>query len=221
MSSITTITGHAEEPSWGRANPVRGAGYEDAARKFLVEFPIGSRLTADEFDEWAQAADLLPTPRDTDRKSDAWQAHLQRRHQLKYGINKAASHPRMQSDAFVVETIAMGLWEVRSPHFAISRNAMLSKIDSLINTKRKQLAYLMQSADWTVLPPHERAMAESLYDDIDMLKQRMELESEGLASKFRKLEFKLRKAVESGEVRPANGGIKAIIEGREIDDDAE
>lgn len=217
MNSITTIAGHIDEPSWGRANPARGAGYEDAARAFVVAFPVGSRLTAEEFDEWAQSGGLLPVPRDADRKSDAWQAHLQRRHQLKYSINKAGSHPRMQPNAFIIETIAMGTLEVRSPYFAISRSTMLNKIDSLINTKRKQLAYLMQSADWSVLPPHERAMAESLYDDIDMLKQRMDLESEGLAHKFRKLEVKLRKAVESGVVRPANGGIKAILDNRDVE----
>lgn len=215
--ALTVATIQSEEPVWGRANPRRGAGFEDAAIAFVHEFPIGGTLTAEQFDEWAMQVGLLKPPASRAKQSDAWQAHLQRRHQLKYGINKASAHPRMNTP-FIIETVGSGVWEVRSPHFAISRSTMLDRIESLIKTRRQQLAYLMQSADWAILPPHERTVAESLYDDIEMLKQRMELESQGLANKFAKLERKLRKAVERGDIKPANGGIRAIIDDRDLDD---
>lgn len=200
----------APEPSYGKANPRRGAGHEDKAIQFVRDFPVGTTLTAEEFDSWAQGHGFVRPPKSTDKQSDGWQAYLQRRHQLKDGITKASTHPRMDTP-FIIETLAMGVWEVRSPYRAISRTKMFDKIESVAVTRRKQLLYLMQSADWSVLPPHEKAFAESLMDDIDMFRQRLELEAEGLSNKFMKLERKLRKGVEEGQIQIRNGGIKGII----------
>src|SRR5690349_4656093 len=82
---------------WGKANPRRGAGHTDTALMFLRDHPVGETLTPEKFDEWAQRLGLLNVPTGAPKQSDAWLAHLQRRHQLRYNINKAATHPRMDT----------------------------------------------------------------------------------------------------------------------------
>lgn len=199
----------AEKP-WGSANPLRGANHEDTAASFVRDYPPGTTLKQDEFDEWAQRHGLLNVPTGAPKKSDAWLAHLQRRHQLRYNINMAGSHPRMEIP-FVVESIKGGNLEVRTPQLAISKCKLTDRLETLCVTKRRQLAYLMQSADWSGLPQHERIVAETLYDDIDMFQQKIELEATCLNGKFAKLESKLRRAVESGRIKPQNGGIRGLI----------
>jgi hypothetical protein len=212
MSTAIATYGGDNEKKWGQANPRRGATHEDTARSFVTRFPVGTTLSAEEFDEWAQSAELLKTPVSTRRDTDAWKAHLQRRHELKYSINQAGSHPRMDTP-FVIEVVAQGVWEVRAPQVAISRNKMLDRVESLTKTKRKKLAYLMQSADWSILPPHERAFAEALFDDIEMFQEQLNLSARALSSKFSKLENRLRRAVECGDIKPRNGGIRQIVDG--------
>lgn len=90
-------------------------------------------------------------------------------------------------------------------------------MSSLCITKRRQLGYLMQSADWSLLPPHERAFAESLYDDINSFARRVNDDAGDLSNKFRKLEGKLKKAIEGG-LESANGGIAAVLEAHGDDD---
>lgn len=192
------------------ANPRRGANHVDMALAFLHDHPVGTSLQPDAFDRWVQHRGFMNVPLGAPKDSDAWMAYLQRRHHLRYNINKAASHPRMQTP-FVIETVGPGLWEVRPPQVAISRTKMLAQMESLVGTKRKQLRYLMESADWSILPPHDRAIAETLYDDIDMFQRKVELETECLGQKFTKLEHKLRVALETGALRPQDGGIRALL----------
>lgn len=197
---------------WGKANPRRGANYEDRAREFVAAHPIGTTITAQEFDEWAWDNGYLPRlSADADKQSDAWKAHLQRRHELRTGLVRAGAHPRMDTP-FTIEHVAGGVYEICSPQVAISQTKMLARIESLTDRKRTQLRYLMQSADWSVLPAHERAFAEALFDDIEMFKDSLDLSIRSLDRKFDKLAHRLRKAVESGEIRPRNGGIKQIVD---------
>lgn len=202
---------------WGEANPRRGANHEIAALAFLRAFPVGTTLTAEAFDEWAQTKGLIKVPVSVKKKSDAWLAHLQRRHQLRYSINLAGSHPRMENP-FVIEAVGQNIWEVRSPETAIARNQTTKRIESLTQTRRKQLAFLMQSADWSALPPYERIFAESLYDDINAFGETIEQSARQLNNKFQRLEHNLRVAVERGEIQPRNGGIKAIVGGTREDE---
>lgn len=195
------------ERKWGAANPRRGP-HQEVAAQFVAAYPVGSQLSADEFDQWAQGAGHLKVPVSVRRNSDAWKAHLQRRHELKYRINQAGTHPRMPTP-FIIEALGSGVWEVRSPHQAISKTKMFASLESLMSTKRKQLEYLMQSSDWNVLPPHERAFAEALFDDIEMFQSSISLSVDQLSRKFSKLEGRLRRAVQLGEIRPG-GGVRAI-----------
>jgi hypothetical protein len=216
LSRVDTIT----ERPWGKANPRRGAGHTSTAVAFLKDHPVGETLSPEAFDEWAQRHGLLNVPTGAPKQSDAWLAHLQRRHQLRYNINKAASHPRMDTP-FVIEAVGRDLWEVRSPHIAITRSDMLQRVETLLVAKRKQLNYLMQSADWSILPPYERVIAEEIYNDIDAFQEDVERQASRLGRRLVRLEHKIRRAVETGEVQPVNGGIKAILDGEslvEIDD---
>jgi len=207
MSSELVLAGMEDQPEkpWGKANPRRGANYQDDAIAFVNDFPIGTTLSPEAFDDWAQRRGSLNVPTGAPKQSDAWKAYLQRRHELRSGINKAASHPRMDTP-FVIESIGVGLWEVRTPQMAISKTRMLRRIESLCETHHKQLAYLMQSADWSALPIHERIVAESLYDQIDHFREDTERHASRLTCQFAKLEAKLRLAIESGELKPRNGG---------------
>lgn len=204
---------------WSRpAHPLRGKGYEDAAEAFLKAFPIGRRLTSEEFGDWAQSEGLISGPSSNQKQSDGWQAYCQRRHQLRHNINKAGTHPRMSSP-FVIDSLGIGSWEVRSPSVAIIRSQMLDKIHSLTMTKRRQLKYLIESADWEALPPEDRLVAESLTEDIDQFEERVDLDARSIARKFSRLEQKLKAAVASGLLKPRNGAIRAIIDGRDPSDD--
>src|SRR4051812_16127758 len=115
---------------WGEANPRRGANYETEAAAFVRAFPVGTTLTAEAFDGWAQDKGLLKVPASAKKKSDAWLAHLQRRHQLRYSINTAGTHPRMDTP-FIIEAVGQNIWEVRSPETAIARNQTVERIKSL------------------------------------------------------------------------------------------
>ena len=196
---------------WGEANPRRGENHDMEAKMFVGAFPVGTVLTASAFDEWAHSKGLLNVPVGAKKKSDAWLAHLQRRHQLRYGINMAGSHPRMET-RFVLEAIGQNVWEVRSPETAIAQNQIVKRIESLTQTRRKQLAFLMQSADWSAIPTYERIFAESLFDDIDSFGETVEQSARHLTNKFARLKHNLQVAVERGDIQPRNGGIRAIVD---------
>lgn len=201
---------------WGVANKQRGAKYHALAVAFVSVFPIGSRLDAEKFDEWAEDNRLLVVPpNDASKKSDAWMAHLQRRHMLRYNINKAATHPRMTekgSVPFVIDTISTGEYEVRAPQEAMYAPTLPQRVDSLTKTRRKQLDHLMQSTDWKQLPAYYKANANRLYDDIDAFESEVDLKSRNLIKKFTGLQADLTAAVASGEITPSNGGVRAVIE---------
>lgn len=209
-------------PAWGEAEESRGMGqhqsgksYHQIALLFAKAFQIGAELTPEIFDTWAHQNGYLNAPENAPKKSDVWLAHLQRRHQLRYNINQAATHPRMYESgavAFTIDAVGPAKWEVRAPQIAVTKEDLPGRILSLTKTKRKRLRYLMQSADWNALPPHERLLAETLFDDITRFEQLVDLECNGLSAKFFKLESKLRKAMEVGEIKSANGGIRGFIE---------
>ena len=223
----TTLAVIESNQPWGEANKLRGIAYHDHALAFAGAFEVGKTLTPDAFDEWAHQRGYMPQrPETMDKRSDSWLAHLQRRHELRYRINQAATHPRMTDSgakSFIIVALRRGpnpkdqLWEVRSPEAAIAQHEAARRIESLITTKRRQLAYLMQSADWAQLPPAERIVAEELHSDITYYEQRVVLESKQLEDKFGRLRLKLKRAVAAGELKPINGGVRALTESDHLD----
>jgi hypothetical protein len=208
---------------WGRASEKRGLSHLDIAMEFVKDFPIGVIISAADFDNWAQRHGLLNTPTNAPKRSDAWMAHLHRRHELRYRINRSGSHPRLTelgSTPFSMDTIGQGTYEIRAPQVAAAQTTLPKKIVSLTNNKRKQLAYLMESSDWPAIPPHERAMAESIYDDIENFGELVTLQANVISRKLVKLELKLKRAIELGDIKPSNHGIQQLIAAPE-DIDAE
>jgi hypothetical protein len=216
---LATTSGTTTSP-WGEANPLRGAGYTEIATAFVLDFPVGTQILVEEFDEWAQNRGILDVPEGARKGSAIWKAHIDNRHKLKTGINAAGTHPRMDTP-FILDVTSEGkTWEVRAPQVAMKkRDKQLSRLATLVSTNRKQLAYLMQSADWHALPIHERIFAESLYDDITQLWKEVQSKVVFFGEKYGKLESRLRKSVASGEITPRNGGIKGIIASKKQDDD--
>jgi hypothetical protein len=219
---------------WGRANPVRGlvrtagspTAYIEHAVALVREYPVGSVLSAQQFDYWLQGRELLVVPADgISKDSDAWLGHLQRRHQRRAKINKAATHPRMfeeyQSHAFMVGAVGGG-FEIRSPHAAASNSDLVRKVSSLTITKRRQIAHLMQSTDWLSLPPHEQAVAEVIYDDIVALEEDTSTSADRITSKLERLEHRIQLALNSGDLKPTDGGGFQLLLGNEgTEDDAQ
>lgn len=208
--------------AWGKANDRRGVGYTEVAVEFVKNHPIGTLLTTDEFDTWSHNRKLLMVPsKDAPKNSDAWLGHLQRRHIVRGRLNKAATHPRMTemgSTPFVLVAHAGG-FEVRAPHTAIGKAELPRKFKTLVETKRKQLQYLMQSADWPALPPHERAVAETIHDDIDNFADDVNIAADRISRKLAKLEHRIQKGIDAGSIVPANGGFKQLLAPDAIVDD--
>jgi hypothetical protein len=206
---------------WGKANDRRGVAYAGLAKTFVLEFPIGTKLANERWDEWLQTQGLLRIPpANVSKDSDAWLGHLQRRHIQRNRLNKAATHPRMTDEGstpFVVLSLRGG-FEVQAPHVAASRAELPRKITSLTETKRKQLGYLMQSSDWSVLPAHEQAIAEAIYDDIDAFTVDTRTAAERISIKLAKLERRIRMLLDAGKVTPMNDGLRRLLGPAEDDD---
>jgi hypothetical protein len=163
--------------------------------QFISDHPIGTILSTAKFDEWLAANGLLTLPpKDAPKDSDAWLGHLQRRHIQRNRLNKAATHPRMidqGSTPFLVAASGGG-FEVQAPHIAVSRAELPAKLKSIAKTKYKQLGHLMQSADWTRVPPHDRAFAEGFYLDIEHYVDRTSRDADFLNRKYDLIAIKLR-----------------------------
>lgn len=219
MTELDTETEETIKNWSAKANPNRGKASHNDAVSFLAKFPLGTELTSEEFDQWAQHTGRLNVPpTNAPRNSDAWKAHIQRRHELRYRISNAGSTPGMGSDAFVIDTKTFGHWVIRSPHESFSRTDAAGKIHKLAEHKKKQLRYLMESADWSVLPVYEQTFAEEIFYDIESLEVDIGTRSSRINSKVKRLEMKLRKAIESGGIKPVNHGITALLENRAEDE---
>jgi hypothetical protein len=213
MAKVAKVEEYDEKP-WGFANPRRGQRYHELALAFIKDHPIGTTLTVDEFDTWAQHRGELNVPVGAPKTSDAWKAHLQRRHELRNKLRTASTHSRMLesgSTPFSLDQVSQGALEVRKPQDAIIQGNIPKKIASLITTKRKQLAFVMQSADWEHIPPHLRERLESIYDDIDLFKESIDMHERQLSMKFAKVQSKIRRELEAGAITPVNHGLQQLL----------
>jgi hypothetical protein len=199
---------------WGKASNRRGLNHVDAAKTFVADFGIGAKLATEQFDKWLHEHGMLTMPPpDTPKNSDAWLGHLQRRHIMRGRINAAATHPRMTdegSSPFIIVAIQGG-FEVLAPQVAASKAELPRKLQTLVVTKRKQLSYLMQSADWSALPVHEQAIAETIYDDIDAFVVDTKTTADRISHKLVKLEHRIQMLMDAGTVVPRNGGLRQLI----------
>lgn len=201
---------------WGIAHKHRGRSYHEQAVQFIKDFPIGVTLTNEQFDAWAFShgfIEKLPAP-DTDKKSDEWLAHLTRRNQLRTNLFKASTHPNMMeagSVCFVITMMGNGAMIVEAPQTAIEKTEFATKLETLVCTKRRQLGYLMQSVDFTKLPPHQKALAENLYDELSDWNRVVQLQTELFDTRMHKLIRNIALGVKSGEIKPENHAIHALL----------
>ena len=188
---------------WKPAHELRGLSHTEPAIQFVTDFPVGMTLTTEQFDQWAHDHGYLNVPFGAPRQSDVWKAHLMRRHELKAHLIRSGSHPRMAAKGytpFMISVFGKGVWEVRSPEAGIANDRTARKVQSLIRTRRKLLEYLLQSANWQMLPAYERAFAEAIAFDIDAFQRRVDLEADMLDAKFRQLRRKLEGYLKTGEL---------------------
>jgi len=206
---------NAVVPRWGKSNDIRGAKWTRVALEFLQDYPVGQKLEAEDFDKWASLhfddkgnplIKLPPSGTNTD--DDAWKAHLHRRHELRYRINRAGAHMRIRTQyektPFVVDTVAMGVFEVRSPEQAVALSGAAEKIASLTKTKKRQLGHLMQSTDWDALPEYEKMMAENIYSDIDEFAFYISHKSDFIERKMSALNVRLKRLADNANASAAS-----------------
>jgi|SRR5580765_104558 hypothetical protein len=214
-TALASLMETSHERPWGEASPRRGKANLQLALSFVAAFPVASKLTAAEFDQWAAKEGLLVIPpADSSTDSDAWKAHLHRRHELRYRINKAGAHPRLADEGstpFTMDTVSPSFYEVRSPHAAYAQSSMAMKIMSTTVTQKTKLAYLMQSADWGSLPAYEQVFAEEIYSDIDGLAEDTITRAGRINKKMEGLKKRLELSVGTGEIKPQNGGIRQLL----------
>jgi hypothetical protein len=203
------------------ANPVRGTGvttsglsYRELAVSFAMKYPIGTVIALSEFDDFAISVGGIAPPVSTEKDSDGWLAFLQRRHQFKYSINKASTHPQMKLsygvDPFLIETKG-GAVTVLSPYEAATTPAVALASKSLLANHRTRLKYLMQSVDFSELPPAEQNLVVNLSMNMEQFQERMEFEASMLERNFARFRQSVIMLVDSGKITPSNGGIKALV----------
>jgi hypothetical protein len=168
---MNDMTGTPDFP-WGKANPRRGNAHLETALKFIAKFPINTTLNADEFDVWAHDEKLLVVPFGYPTSSDAWKAHVAKRQVLRSRINISGVHPRLLSRGstpFVIDWQERDLYEVNSPETSLLLAGAYPKFVQTLQGKRSQIARLYQGVDFNRLPPHHRAYAEQMYEDVDAI----------------------------------------------------
>ena len=198
------------------ANPIRGAGYREVAAAFYKEFPIGTELTVAEFDGFIIDHAGVEPPSNTETGSEGWLAFLQRRHQTKSNINKAACHPDIEHHGalpFFLKQNGNNRLSVVTPYDAATKagdNSVMHQLTTLTKTKQRRLQHLIQSIDFATLPMGEQVKVAMLADHISDFEVRIEREINDLDAKFNKVRSGILTLVHTGQITPQNGGIKAL-----------
>jgi hypothetical protein len=200
------------------ANALRGKPFHDHAVAFSIAFKIGDTLTPDKFDAWAHGCGFLDVPVEADKRSDVWLAHL---HQLRYSINKAATHPRMREEnrqPFTIDYAGSKVWEVRATIDAMQRDDTARKLTRLAVVQRRKLLYLQQSEDFVELPQYLRLAVLDLSAEINQTLRETSVIAEGLEARIQRVIDRVQASIEAGEVTPKNDGIRGLLSDAENED---
>jgi hypothetical protein len=203
---------------FGTSDPRKGDRHKHVAVRFAVQFPVGTTLTVDEFDLWCESEGLLTVPPSPVAKSsDAWLAHLQRRHQIKHGLNQALTHARMNAVGGVqpcrivsVSTPGGRRFEVLNLTDAVSNNKMAKSVTSLTKTHRTRILYAMQAADWEMVPAIDRLRLQMIFDHIEGYGDLITSEGERLTRRIDAAIRSIEHLVQSG-LLPASSGVRAAL----------
>jgi len=201
-------------PQWGKSPTGQGKvripgvsrnAYIEHAVAFVVQYPIGTVLTREAFDQWLLDRGLIPRlpPDGIDKDSDAWLGHIQRRHQHRERLNKAATHSRMfqewNSVSYMIVTTANG-YEICAPQIAAERIQLPHHLETITETMRKKLAALMQSTDWQSLPSDMRDMASEVYEDILALKDDTKVGAMRIENRMGRWQKRLSRRIAAGQI---------------------
>jgi hypothetical protein len=219
MNKFVTITQNEPTSRALKPNPNRGSAMKEIALRFAERFPLEKfgqpkNISIEDLDQWLDEQNLLVLPPvGTPKDSDAWLGHLQRRHQCIQNINKASTHPRMRdegSHCYIIKP-QYGRVIIRAPHEQIAQGEIPTKITTILRTRRQQLRYLMESADWEVLPAEERVAVKYLTHAIDGFEETVMSQIRTIGKQFNELASAIQKAVDSKMIIPKNGGINNVL----------
>lgn len=152
---------------WGLANARRGVANVELAERFQSDFPVGTKLSPDQFDKWAETQDLLSRPAGG-KKSPAWSRFLERRQQVRLKINRSAEHPRMREhgcEPYVIDWIGGG-FVVNTPDQSEAIHKMMAMLLKRVKFKQHQLKMLLQAKDWDSMTDQERIYLIVIWDQI-------------------------------------------------------
>jgi hypothetical protein len=211
MTTKNLTTTMVESQSVKPAHRQRGKRFDAHARDFIARFPHGTTLSQDEFCHWAAERGLMPyvaTPEfPNGRRTDYWKANLMRRHEVRYNLNKAGTHPRMNHGenplAFSLDSVTGNTLEVRFPHVSYAENKLASAVTSLVAHKRKGLKYLLESADFSRLSVPDQTRITLLDEDIGAFEDRLAYEAKTLNQRVAVVRNTLRHLSEQGESEDA------------------
>jgi hypothetical protein len=192
------------DPTWGSAHPMRGMEYHDMANAFTEKYPVGSQLSQDAFAAFVNEYDLsrrrngenTPTllPQEVGPPGTPEGYYFsQRCNTIRIAMNKASAHPRMGPEAYVVSSTGHGMLEVRSVVEAIEKSISSKRVETYLDTQQRSLMYLMQSTDWSRLPPHVKMFLENYYHAYDDFKQETALRRQNIGKQHLNLLQELRK----------------------------
>jgi hypothetical protein len=194
-------------------NPKQGVFHAELAFDFVADHPIGTRLGSEALDAWLEKKGELVVPVVASKQEPEWVAHVIRRNDLRRKINKAAAHSRMDTP-FRISVIAPETYEVQSAQdAAISEgtHGIPNKVKGVYRTRRRAWERLIRSADWAALPSHYQAILESTVVAEDSLENLIETQTKAI-EKTRKIWLQaVKKGIESGEIVPKNGALKALL----------
>lgn len=219
MEISKKVVPNAANP-FGVANPVRGAGYNNAAVLFAKKFPIGSSITIDEFDEFGILHGFIPAPASREKSSDGWKAHLQRRAEFRNNLNRAACHPRIldsEVDPYSTQYDGQQKLVVKGPFVAVAENRLPAKLKSVLVTRRKQIKDLGQSVDYSILTPSEQQELRLIHRNLDRFSDDINITATRMDEDFIDFRTNLLNRIESEGLKPLNGGIKGLLENEIVD----
>jgi hypothetical protein len=149
------------------------SSYYRHAITLLQTFKLDSIITHGDFDKWAIKCGILKPPSSTEQGSDGWLAHIQRRHQVRYAINNAASNLRMREEAgvepYVIERVGTDQYHIRRLHIAVLLNKATERVQSYMMNKQILFEDMVNVMDWSQISPYIKMNAEYQIQDLETI----------------------------------------------------
>jgi hypothetical protein len=178
---------------WGEANPQRGAVHMDHAVAFAKLFPINTRISVEQWDNFLSMRNLLTIP-NTGPGSDAWTGHVMRRNRLRKYINQAAQHPNILvnygTQPYRIDILGQpnqygqAAYIVKATFDIAIADEIGRYIERKIGVKRKQLDVALQGIDINDLTPVEKHAVEQAFMDGDWLARSVRFAAQEYANRM-------------------------------------